>query len=151
MLTELVEILLIEDDPDDVELALHALRHHNCFNPVRVATDGEAALAAIFGASGSTPAVRPTMILLDLDLPKLEGLDVLRRIRADARTRDVPVVVVTSSRQQRDAVESHRLGVDGYIAKPVDFRQFAEIVARLGLYWAVIDGPPQATASGCVV
>jgi len=144
MSDEPVEILLVEDNPDDVELALYAFQKRNITNPIRVARDGEEALEAIFGNSESPrPRVlRPRVILLDLKLPKIDGLEVLRRVRADARTKTIPVVVMTSSREERDLVESYRLGVNSYIVKPVDFAQFADVVEQLGLFWAILNIPP---------
>ena len=147
MVDDLVEILLVEDDPDDVELTLYAFKKRNITNPIRVARDGEEALEVIFGNSTSPrPRVlRPRVILLDLKLPKIDGLEVLRRVRADPRTRTVPIVVMTSSREERDLVESYRLGVNSYIVKPVDFAQFADVVEQLGLFWAILNIPPPPT------
>lgn len=135
-----VEVLLVEDNPDDLELALHAFRRQKLGNRVTVARDGEEALDLLFGPA----AEQPRVVLLDLKLPKVDGLEVLRRVRADARTRHLPVVVLTSSSQERDIVESYELGVNSYIVKPVDFDQFAEVVRQLGLYWLVLNRPPAA-------
>jgi two-component system response regulator len=145
----LVEILLVEDNPDDLRLALHALRRHNLANRIHVARDGEEALDFIFGTgphAGRRVQDAPKVMLLDLKLPKVDGLEVLRRVKGDARTRAIPVVVLTSSREERDIVESYRLGVNSYIVKPVDFQQFSEAVRQLGLYWAVLNQPPTPAA-----
>ncbi|MBW3633594.1 MAG: response regulator [Chloroflexi bacterium] len=144
MIDEAVEILLVEDNPDDLELALYAFQKRKVTNPIRVARDGEEALAVIFGTETSphAPVRRPRVILLDLKLPKIDGMEVLRRLRTDSRTKTIPVVVMTSSREERDLVESYRLGVNSYIVKPVDFTQFADVVEHLGLYWAVLNEPP---------
>ncbi len=139
-----VEILLVEDNPDDVELALYAFQKRKVSNPIQVARDGEEALAVIFGTE-QAPQVRvqrPKVILLDLKLPKIDGMEVLRRLRADPRTTTIPVVVMTSSREERDLVESYRLGVNSYIVKPVDFSQFTDVVQHLGMYWLVLNQPP---------
>jgi two-component system, response regulator len=135
-----VEVLLVEDNPDDVELALHAFRRQKLGNRVVVARDGEEALALLLGPTVEHPRV----VLLDLKLPKLDGLEVLRRLRADGRTRHLPVVVLTSSSEERDIVESYQLGVNSYIVKPVDFDQFADVVRQLGMYWLVLNRPPAA-------
>jgi len=140
-----VEILLVEDNPDDVELTLHALRAENISNHIQVVRDGEEALDFIF-ARGSYQARNnarpPKVILLDLKLPKVDGLDVLREVKKDTRTRAIPVVVLTSSREERDMVESYQLGVNSYIQKPVDFDQFRRTIKHLGLYWLVVNQPP---------
>ena len=139
-----VEILLVEDNPDDVELALHALRRNNFSNRIHVVRDGVEALEFIFGTGaydGRNLRDVPRVILLDLKLPRLDGLEVLRRVKADARTRMIPVVVLTSSREERDIVESYQLGVNSYIVKPVDFQQFTAAVRELGLYWLLLNQP----------
>lgn len=140
-----VEILLVEDNPDDVELALRALQKNHLTNRIVVVSDGAEALDFIF-ARGVFRDRRvengPKVILLDLKLPKVDGLEVLRAIRSDPRTRVFPVVVLTSSREERDLVETYRLGVNSYIVKPVDFDQFAKTVRDLGLYWLVLNQPP---------
>jgi CheY-like chemotaxis protein len=135
-----VEILVVEDNPADLELALRALKKHNLANQVHVARDGAEAIEFLFGASGD--AQRPKMVLLDLKLPKVDGLEVLRRIKGDPDTRRIPVVVMTSSREERDIVESYELGVNSYIVKPVDFDQFVRAVSELGLYWLVLNQLP---------
>lgn len=140
-----VEILLVEDNPNDVELALHALKKNNIANRIEVVRDGAEALDFIFcnGAYVSRSiANSPKVILLDLKLPKVDGLEVLRQIKSDPRTRAIPVVVLTSSREERDIVESYNLGVNSYIVKPVDFEQFTEAVHTLGLYWLLLNQPP---------
>ena len=140
-----VEILLVEDNPADVELALHALRQNNLANGIQVARDGEEALDFLFcrGAYSKRYANdRPKLVLLDLKLPKVDGLEVLREIKSDPRTKALPVIVLTSSREEKDLVQSYQLGVNSYIQKPVDFDQFRETVKQLGLYWLVVNQPP---------
>jgi len=140
-----VEILLVEDNPNDVELALHALKKNNIANHIEVVRDGAEALDFIFctGAYASRSIGNgPKVILLDLKLPKVDGLEVLRQIKSDPRTRAIPVVALTSSREDRDIVESYNLGVNSYIVKPVDFEQFTEAVRQLGLYWLLLNQPP---------
>ena len=139
MLHTSVEILLVEDSPADLELTVRALQKHNLANQLRIARDGEEALACLFGADAMRT---PKMVLLDLKLPKVDGLEVLRRIKSDPATRRIPVVVMTSSREERDVVESYDLGVNSYIVKPVDFDQFMGAVADLGLYWLVLNQLP---------
>jgi len=137
-------ILLVEDSPDDVELTLRALKKSNVLNEVVVVRDGAEALDYLFAAgtySGGDSTVMPEVILLDLKLPKVDGLEVLRQIRADERTKLLPVVILTSSNEQRDVMESYKLGANSYIRKPVDFDQFIESVRQLGLYWLVLNEP----------
>ena len=140
-----VEILLVEDNPDDAELTLRALGKHNLANRVHVVKDGVEALEFVF-ATGAyaqrTIEDYPKMILLDLKLPKVDGLEVLRRIRSDERTKPIPVVVLTSSQEEKDIVESYRIGVNSYIVKPVDFEKFTDSVLELGLYWLLLNKPP---------
>ncbi len=140
-----VEILLVEDNPNDVELTLRVLQKNNISNRLHVVRDGAEALEFIFctGAHAARNVENsPKVILLDLKLPKVDGLDVLRQIKADLRTKTIPVVVLTSSREERDIVESYRLGTNSYIVKPVDFEQFTEAVRQLGLYWLLLNQPP---------
>ncbi len=134
-------ILLVEDNPDDVELTLRAFKRHQLANEIVVARDGEEALGRLFGADG-VEALRPEIVLLDLNLPKLEGLEVLRRIRADPRTRRIPVVVLTSSNEQRDILTSYDLGANSFVRKPVDFSEFVEATRQLGIYWLALNEPP---------
>ncbi|MBI3995172.1 MAG: response regulator [Nitrospirae bacterium] len=138
-------ILLVEDNPDDEALTMRALRQHRIRNEVVVARDGVEALEYLFGAgrhAGRDMSDMPEVILLDLKLPRMDGLEVLRRLRADARTRLLPVVVLTSSNEERDIIESYRLGANSYVRKPVDFVQFSDAVLQLGLYWLVLNEPP---------
>ena len=138
-------ILLVEDNPDDVELTLRALKKNNVTNEVVVAHDGVEALDYLFGSgayAGRDLSVMPTVILLDLKLPKMDGLEVLRRLRADDRTRLLPVVILTSSKEEQDIVNGYRLGANSYVRKPVDYDQFAEAVRQLGLYWLLLNEPP---------
>ena len=141
-----VEILLVEDNPNDVELALHAFEHNHFANRIEVARDGQEALDYLMGGNGREPAIPPKLILLDLKLPKVDGLQVLRHIRADPGLRHQPVVILTSSREERDIVESYDLGVNSYIVKPVDFDKFVETVQTLGMYWLLLNEPPSAVA-----
>jgi Response regulators consisting of a CheY-like receiver domain and a winged-helix DNA-binding domain len=142
---EPVEILLVEDNPNDVELTLHALRANNLANDIKVVRDGAEALDFIMcrGPFADRDINHgPKVILLDLKLPKVDGIEVLRQTKGDSRTKMIPIVVLTSSKQDRDIVESYQLGVNSYIAKPVDFQQFMEAVRNLGLYWLVYNQPP---------
>jgi len=145
MIDNSVEILLVEDNPSDVELTLHALKKNNFTNPIHVVRDGAEALEFIFctGAYAHRHIEnRPKVILLDLKLPKVNGLEVLARIKANPRTKAIPVVALTSSREEPDIQECYRLGVNSYITKPVDFEQFTEAVRQLGLYWLLLNQPP---------
>jgi CheY-like chemotaxis protein len=138
-------ILLVEDNPDDEELTLRALRKNNIANDIVVAHDGVEALDYLFGTgsrAGRDTTLQPSVVLLDLKLPRLDGLEVLGRLRGDPRTRHLPVVVLTTSSEDRDLVESYKLGANSYIRKPVDFGQFAESVRQLQLYWVVLNEPP---------
>jgi len=139
-----IEILLVEDNPDDVELTLHALRKENLANSIHVARDGEEALEFLFCSgdhAGRSFEQPPRLVLLDLKLPKVDGMEVLKRLKADARTKTIPVVVLTSSREEQDIVRSYELGVNSYIVKPVDFLQFTESARILGLYWTLMNEP----------
>lgn len=145
MTETIVEILLVEDNPADVELTLNTLQENHLANHVQVARDGAEALEFLFGTgayAGRNVQDRPKVVLLDLKLPKLDGREVLRRIRADPRTQTIPVVVLTSSPEERDIVESYRLGVNSYIVKPVDFEQFTATVKQLSLYWLLHNKTP---------
>jgi len=142
----IVEILIVEDTEQDLELALRALRKAKLSNHIHVAHDGEEALQFIFceGPYADRKIENgPRVILLDLKLPKIDGLQVLQRIKSDARTKSIPVVVLTSSKEQNDVVESYNLGVNSYIVKPVNFEQFSEAVQKLGMYWLLLNHPPQ--------
>ena len=144
-----VEILLVEDNPVDVELTLHALRHNNLANQIQVVRDGEEALDFLFCRgpySGRNLDSPPKLILLDLKLPKVDGLEVLREIKNSSRTKPIPVVILTSSKEEKDMVLSYQLGINSYIQKPVDFNEFRETVKQLGLYWLLINQPPPAEA-----
>ena len=134
-------ILLIEDNPDDEALTLRALKNNNIKNEVRVARDGQEALDYFFGEEASSNP-EPSVVLLDLKLPKVNGLEVLRHIRADERTNMQPVVILTSSREEQDLLNGYKLGANSYIRKPVDFGQFMEAVRQLGLYWLVLNEAP---------
>jgi CheY-like chemotaxis protein len=138
-------ILLVEDNPDDEALTLRALRRNSICNELIVARDGVEALEWMFGTgphTGRRPEDIPSMILLDLKLPRIDGLEVLRRIRADERTRMAPVVILTSSREEQDMITGYSLGANSYIRKPVDFAQFVDAVKQLGLYWLVLNERP---------
>lgn len=140
-----VEILLVEDNPNDVKLAMHAFNSNNFANLVHVVRDGAEALEFIFCTDRYTHrkiVSCPKVILLDLKLPFVDGIEVLRRIKADPRTQTIPVVVMTSSKEDRDVVETYKLGVNSYIHKPVDFDQFTEAVKQLGYYWLLLNQPP---------
>lgn len=136
------DILLVEDNPSDLELTLHALHKHHLASQIEVARDGAEALGLIFGPRHSNILARPRVILLDLKLPKVDGMEVLRQLKVDQRTRTIPVVILTSSREERDLVETYALGVNSYIVKPVDFNKFIAAVQELGLYWLVLNEPP---------
>jgi two-component system response regulator len=140
-----MDILLVEDNPNDAELAIRALRKHNIANNVIHVSDGEAALDYLFarGAYADRDAtIRPRLVLLDLKLPKLDGFEVLKAVKADDRTMLTPVVVLTTSKEERDLVESYRLGVNSYIVKPVEFDKFMDAVKELGLYWLLLNEQP---------
>ncbi|HTI05590.1 MAG TPA: response regulator [Gemmatimonadales bacterium] len=139
------KILLVEDNPDDVTLTLRALKKNNLTNDVIVATDGVEALDYLFATgahAGRDAADTPDIILLDLKLPRVGGLEVLQKIRADARTRLLPVIILTSSTEEKDLIEGYSLGANSYVRKPVDFVEFVEATRELGLYWLVYNQPP---------
>jgi len=140
-----VDILLVDDSQDDVDLTLHALRAENLANHVFVARDGEEALEFLFCSGPHAQRSfdhPPKLVLLDLKLPKVDGMQVLKQVKGDARTKNIPIVMMTSSREERDLVSSYDLGVNSYIQKPVDFDEFRKIVKLLGLYWLVTNQPP---------
>jgi len=136
-----VEILLVEDNADDVDLTLRALRKEHMANQIHVVRDGEEALAFLFDPAKPDHASLK-LVLLDLKLPKVDGLEVLKAVKSDPRTRRIPVVVMTSSREESDLVRSYDLGVNSYLQKPVDFDQFRDVVKRMGFYWLLINQPP---------
>ncbi len=138
-------ILLVEDNPDDVELTLRALKKNNVVNDIVVVRDGAEALDYLYGSgkyAGRDTSVLPTVILLDLKLPKVDGLEVLKRVRAEESTRLLPVVILTSSDEEQDMIDSYNLGANSYVRKPVEFNQFAEAVSQLKLYWLLLNEPP---------
>lgn len=138
-------ILLVEDNPDDIKLTMRALKKSNILNEVVVAQDGVEALDYLFGTgrhAGRDTNTRPQVVLLDLKMPRMDGFEVLQRIRGDERTKLLPVVVLTTSNEDKDRIESYKLGVNSYIRKPVDFNQFVESVQQLGLYWLVLNETP---------
>jgi two-component system response regulator len=140
-----VEILLVEDNPHDAEMTIHSLQERNLANKVVWVKDGAEALDFFFGTqsqAGTDAAGRPKVVLLDLKLPKVDGLDVLKQLKAAEQTRGIPVVVLTSSREEPDIEKSYELGANSYIVKPVDFDKFSEAVAHLGMYWLLLNQPP---------
>ena len=143
-MNELGRILIVEDDPKDVELTLTALEEYNLANEVVVTRDGEEALDYLYcrGNFSTRSTGNPAVLLLDLKLPKVDGLEVLQQIRSDEKLSMIPVVVLTSSREERDMVASYKLGVNAYVVKPVDFHEFVNAVKELGIFWAVINEPP---------
>jgi two-component system response regulator len=142
-----VDILMVEDNPDDEQLTLRALAKHHLANKIHVVRDGQEALDYVFCKGRYADrkiSDHPNVILLDIKLPLIDGIEVLRRIKADERTKTIPVVMLTSSHEERDLVESYRLGVNSYIVKPVDFDQFTESARALGMYWLLLNRPPKA-------
>jgi two-component system, response regulator len=144
--SQTVEILLVEDNPNDLELALRAFAKHNLANSIEVARDGQEALDYLLGGNGREPGRMPRVILLDLKLPKVDGLQVLRTIRDTDTLKHLPVVILTSSREERDIIESYNLGVNSYIVKPVDFDSFSAAVAEFGCYWLLLNKIPPGPA-----
>lgn len=145
MIEAILDIILVEDNPADVELTLFALNENHLANQVKVLSDGEEAVDYIFRTGkyeNCGICDHPKLILLDLNLPKIDGLEILRRVRADERTKSIPVVVLTSSSHDRDRIESYKLGVNSYITKPVDFDNFSQAVAQIGFYWALLNKSP---------
>ncbi|VVB96972.1 putative methanogenesis regulatory protein FilR2 [uncultured archaeon] len=141
-----VEILLVEDNPNDAELALRALKKHNLANKIHLVKDGAEALEFIFGTgayAGRNIGNKPKVVFLDLKLPKVDGLEVLHKVKSDERTKTIPIVVLTSSHEERDLVESYKFGVNSYIVKPVDFDKFIQAVSQLGMYWMLLNKQPQ--------
>jgi two-component system response regulator len=150
MTSENLDILLVEDNQDDLDLALHALRRENLANKILVVRDGEEALDFLFCRgkfAGRSPDHPPKLVLLDLKLPKVDGLEVLKQSKSDLRLKSIPIVIMTSSKEERDLVASYNLGVNSYIQKPVDFEKFRNTVKTVGLYWLVINQPPVAQDS----
>ena len=139
-----VDILLVEDNPNDAELAIRALKKHHLANHLEWVKDGEAALDFLFqrGSYADRPNSLPKVVLLDLRLPKVDGIEVLKQIRATPATREIPVVVLTSSKEEQDLVATYELGVNSFVAKPVSFNEFAEVVANLGMYWLLVNRLP---------
>jgi two-component system, response regulator len=144
-MTNGMEILLVEDNPEDVEITLRAFKKYNLSNKIHVLRDGEEALECIFCTgryADRSVGSHPRLILLDLKLPKVDGIEILQRCKADPRTKRIPVVILTSSREERDLVDGYNFGVNSYVVKPVDFSHFTEAVRQLGLYWMVINQLP---------
>jgi DNA-binding response OmpR family regulator len=143
-MAELKRVLLVEDDPNDVELTISGLAEYNLANEVIVVRDGEEALDYLYrrGTFSDRTNGNPAVVLLDLKLPKVDGLQVLREMRADENLRMVPVVILTSSHEERDMVEGYRLGTNAYVVKPVDFHQFVDAVRHIGVFWSIINEPP---------
>ncbi len=144
-MTDGMEILLVEDNPEDVEITLRAFRKYHLANKIHVVRDGEEALECLFSTgryAERSVCSNTRLILLDLKLPKVDGIEVLQRCKSDPRTKNIPVVVLTSSREERDLIDSYNLGVNSYVVKPVDFRQFTEAIRQLGLYWILMNQLP---------
>ncbi len=146
MTNNIIEILLVEDNPDDAELAISSLKKNNLANKVHLVEDGEEALAFLFAKgeySERNIEEKPKLILLDLKLPKIDGMEVLQMIKSDEKMKTIPVVILTSSREESDIIKSYKIGVNSYIVKPVDFEKFTKSVSDLGLYWLVLNQPPE--------
>jgi CheY-like chemotaxis protein len=140
------EILLVEDNPDDAELTLNALKKYNLANKVHWVEDGEQAIDFLYATgkyAGRQVEKKPKLILLDLKLPKIDGMEVLKKIKTDEKMKTIPVVILTSSREESDIIKGYQLGVNSYIVKPVDFEQFSKSVLELGLYWLILNQPPE--------
>ena len=146
-MTELKRILLVEDNPNDVELTLEALEEYNLANEVVVAGDGAIALDYLYrrGDYKLRAEGNPAVVLLDLKMPRVDGLEVLKKIKADEDLKSIPVVVLTSSREERDLVESYKLGTNAYVVKPVDFKEFVDAIKSLGAFWAILNEPPHGS------
>jgi two-component system response regulator len=145
-----MEILLVEDNPEDVEITLRAFQKYHIANKIHVVHDGEEALECLFSTgryAERSLCSNTRLILLDLKLPKVDGIEVLQRCKSDPRTKNIPVVVLTSSREERDLIDSYNLGVNSYVVKPVDFRQFTEAIRQLGLYWMLMNQLPSEMSS----
>ena len=142
-----VEIVLVEDDPNDAELITRSLRKHNLANKIVLLRDGAEAVDFFLGpgcSAGKSAKREPKVILLDIKLPKVDGIEVLRRLRADERTKEIPVVILTSSNQERDIATAYKLGINSFVTKPIKFDEFAKVVAELGMYWLMLNVPPVA-------
>lgn len=144
MLNQFIQILLVEDNPDDVELTVHALKRNNIANPIMIVRDGQEAIDYLFyqGKYSGAQHELPNVILLDLKLPKVDGIEVLEKIKNDRKLKLIPVVVLTSSKEENDVIKSYDLGVNSYIRKPVDFDQFVDTVKQIGFYWLLINEQP---------
>jgi two-component system, response regulator len=145
-MTDEMDILLIEDNPEDVEMTLRAFQKNHIANKIHVVRDGEEALECLFSTgryAECSPCQNTRLILLDLKLPKVDGLEVLQKCKADPRTRHIPIVVLTSSREERDLAQSYNYGVNSYVVKPVDFSQFSDAIRQLGLYWMLLNQVPE--------
>ncbi len=141
MVNELSTVLLVEDNSDDEELTIRSFKRANLANPIEVARDGQEALDHLFGTESQAARPPPGLVVLDLKLPRVDGLEVLQQIRADPRTRLVPVVILTSSSEERDVINGYDLGANSFVGKPIDFKEFAHAVAQLGIYWLMINKP----------
>ena len=141
MVNELSTVLLVEDNSDDEELTIRSLKRANLANPIEVARDGQEALDYLFGTESQAARPPPGLVVLDLKLPGVDGLEVLQQIRTDPRTRLVPVVILTSSSEERDVINGYHLGANSFVSKPIDFNEFAHAVAQLGIYWLMINKP----------
>lgn len=140
------EVLLVEDNANDVELTLRALKRNNFANNIRVVTDGEEALEYFFATGKYAERdikLTPKLVILDLKLPKVDGLEILRRVKSDERTKSIPVVILTSSKEEKDVIEGYKLGANSFIVKPVDFDKFIAMVKELGMYWLLLNEPPK--------